>query len=184
MVGFVHDVTGDQQRGSGARKIRELLPKIHPQYGVEAHCGFVEHEQIRPADKRARQRSPGALTAGEVAAVRAAVICQTHPLDGVIGGATVDSIQRREVANVVDDPQVVVNGRVLRHVPDSSAQCGRSGGMTEHGDRARGHDLSAHDAPHQRGLAATGRSEQPGDGAAGDPYREVLQCYVFATNHP
>jgi hypothetical protein len=38
------------------------------------------------------------------------MIRQTHPLDRRICGPAVETVQRREVSNVVDDPQVVVDG--------------------------------------------------------------------------
>ena len=64
--------------------------------------------------QRAGQRDSGALTAGKVAAQRGSVIVEADGRDRFVGGAGVGAVQRREVAHVVDDPQVVVDGRVLR----------------------------------------------------------------------
>ena len=113
MVGFVHYVAGNQQRGSAAGEFDELFPQIHAQHGIQAHCGFVEHQQRGLADQRAGQRRPGALSTGKVAAVRGSVICQADAFNGVIGGPAVVAVQRREVPHVVDDAQVVVDGWVL-----------------------------------------------------------------------
>ena len=95
----------------------------------------------------------------------------------------VGPVQRREVAHVVDHPQVVVDGGVLRDIADAAAQFDGSGGPAEHRDRARRDELRADDAPHQRRLAAAGRTEQPGDGAPGDPHRDVVQGSALAANH-
>ena len=134
VVGFVHHVAGDQQRGPAAGEIGELLPEVCPQHGVQPHCRFVENQQLGLADQRARQRHPGALTTGEIAAIGGAVIGQPHPIDRGVGGAAVESVKRRKVADVVDDPQIVVDRRVLRQVSDAAAQ--RS--LTRPVDRAPG----------------------------------------------
>ena len=69
-----------------AGELGELLPEIHSQHRIQPDRGLVEHQQLGLADQRARQRHPGALTAGEVAAERCPVIRQPDPLDGGIGG--------------------------------------------------------------------------------------------------
>src|SRR5271166_6925454 len=112
------------------------------------------------------------------------MIRQTDPLDRRICGPAVETVQRREVSNVVDDPQVVVDGRVLWQVSDAAAQCSTPGRFAEHGDGARRGDLGADDATYQRGLSASGRAEQTGDAALCYLYREVVQCWAFAANHP
>ena len=122
VVGFVHHMAGDQQRGPGAGQVGELLPQICAQHGIQTHGRFVEHQQLGPADQRTRQRHPGPLTAGEVAAVGRAVIAETHQINRRVGGAAVKTVKRREIADVVDDPQVVVDRWVLRQVADPAAQ--------------------------------------------------------------
>ena len=177
-------MTGDQQRGPASGELGELFPQIHAQHRIQAHRGLVEHEHSRLADQRACQRRPGALTAGEVAAVRGSVVCQAHAVDGVIGGPAVVAIQRGEVPHVVDDAQVVVDCGLLRQVSHLVAQWRRARRVTQHGDRARRHNLGADDAAHQRALTASGRTEQAGDGAFCDIDREVAQCQAFAADHP
>ncbi|COY44239.1 Uncharacterised protein [Mycobacterium tuberculosis] len=49
------------------------------------------------------------------------MIAQVHRFDHLIGGLPVDAAEFGEVADVVDHPQVVVNGRVLRHVSNPMA---------------------------------------------------------------
>ncbi len=56
--------------------------------------------------------------------------------------------------------------------------------LAQHGDTARGEDLSSDDAAHQRGLAAARRAEQAGDGAAGDLDRQVIDRGALAANDP
>ncbi len=120
VVGFVHHVAGDQQRGPAASEVGELLPKVHSEYGVQPHRRLVEHEQLGVTNQRAGQRHPGALTPGEVGAEVGSMVCQANPLDGGIRGLAVESVQRREITNVVDDSQIVVDGRVLRQVTDAA----------------------------------------------------------------
>ncbi len=76
VIGLVHDVAGDQQRGAAPGEVVELLPQVDPQYGVEADGGFVEHQQVWVRHQRTGQRHPGALAAGEVAAQRSSVIVE------------------------------------------------------------------------------------------------------------
>jgi hypothetical protein len=62
------------------------------------------------------------------------MVAQPDRIDGGVGGAGIHAVQRGEVAYVVDDSQIVVDGRVLRHVSDPTAQGGGSGGLSEHRD--------------------------------------------------
>ena len=98
--------------------------------------------------------------------------------------AGVHAVQRAEVAHVVDDAQVVVDGRILRHVADAPAQGSGAGRLAEDRDAARGEDLGSDDAAHQRGLAAARRAEQAGDGAAGDLDRQVVDRGALAADNP
>ena len=56
--------------------------------------------------------------------------------------------------------------------------------MPQDGHRPGGHDLSAHDAAHQRGLSAARGPEQPGDRAPGDVDGEVVERDLLASHHP
>jgi len=56
--------------------------------------------------------------------------------------------------------------------------------MAQNGHRSGGHDLGAHDAAHQRRLAAARRPEQSGDRAPGDVDGEVVQRDLLAADHP
>ena len=145
VIGLVHHMAGHHQRGAGAGQRVELQPEVSPQHGIQADRGFVEDQQVGLADERAGQRDPGSLSAGQVAAVRGAVILQSDGIDRGVGGTRVHAVQRREVAHVVDDPKVVVDRRILRHVSDASAQLGRAGRLTEDGDGPGRDDLGADD---------------------------------------
>ena len=46
VIGLVHDVARDNQRRAVPGEFVKLFPEIDPQYGVEAHGGFVEHQQL------------------------------------------------------------------------------------------------------------------------------------------
>ena len=80
--------------------------------------------------------------------------------------------------------QVVVDGGVLRDVADAVPQFGRTCRTAQHRHRALGDDLGADDAAHQRRLAAAGRAEQAGDGAARDLHRDVVQRDALAADDP
>jgi hypothetical protein len=90
----------------------------------------------------------------------------------------VRAVQGGKVAGVVDDPQVTVDGRVLRDIADAVAQFGGARRMAQHRDRPRGDDLGAHDGPHQGGLPAARGAQQSGDGARPNLYREIAHGVV------
>jgi hypothetical protein len=112
------------------------------------------------------------------------MIVEAHRGDRLIGSRGIGSVQRAEISHVVDDSQIVVNGRILRDVSDAIAQFGRAGRPSQHRHGSAGDDLRADNTAHQRGLAAPGRPEQPGDGAAGDLDGDIVHRDTFAAHHP
>ena len=64
------------------------------------------------------------MAAGQIAAQGGSVISEANRVNGGIGGSGVHPIQRGEVADIVDDPQIVIDRRVLGHVSDPVAQLG------------------------------------------------------------
>jgi hypothetical protein len=82
------------------------------------------------------------------------MIVEADGRDRFVSGLGVGAVQGAEIAHVVDDPQIVVDGRVLGHVADAVPQFGRTCRATQHGHRSLGDDLRADDASHQRCLAA------------------------------
>ena len=67
VLGFVHDVTGDDQADAVARELPEQLPEVAAKHRIEADCGFVEHEQLRGAEQCGRERYAGLLAARQPA---------------------------------------------------------------------------------------------------------------------
>ena len=85
VVGLVHDVAGDQQRGAPARQGVEVQPQVGPQHRVEADRGFIENQEIGLTDQSTRQRHPSALATGQIAAVGIAVFAQADAVDRRVG---------------------------------------------------------------------------------------------------
>ena len=56
------------------------------------------------------------------------MVGQPHPVDGVGGGVGRNAVQVGEIPHVVDDAQVVVDGRFLRDVADAATQRGDPAG--------------------------------------------------------
>ena len=103
MVGLVHHMAGHQQRGAATGQGVELRPQVGAQHRVQADRPLVENQEVGLADQGAGQRHPGALAAGQVAAVSAGLVAQADPVDGLVGGAGIDPVQSGEVPHVVDD---------------------------------------------------------------------------------
>lgn len=154
VVGFIHDVAGDQQGGALPNECVELFPQVDAQHRIEAHRRFVEHEQFGIADKRAGQRDATKLAARQGGADVVGVAAQADHVDDFAGARCRPAIQRREVPDIVENPQVGVDRRILGDVADSMPQGWRPSGQSEHGDRAGCGDLGADDAAHKRRLAA------------------------------
>ncbi len=80
-----------------------------------------------------------------------------------------------EVAQVLADGEVDVDGGRLGHVGDPRAQRRTTGRLAEHAHVARLDELHADDGAQQRGLAAAARPEQAGDAPAGDGEVEPVE---------
>lgn len=179
MIGLVHDVTRNEQCRSAPGKLVKLLPQVHPQDGVKADRGFVQHEHFRCRHQCAGKRYASPLTTGQIAAQGGPMVVEAYSGHGLVRGGGVHAVKRAEVSDVVDDAQIVVDGCRLRHVPDALAQRSRAGRLPEHRDAAPGDELRSDDAAHQRGLAAARGPEQAGDGAAGDSHGQVMDGGAF-----
>jgi hypothetical protein len=81
----------------------------------------------------------------------------------------------RDVAQVLARGQVGVDGGRLGDVGNRGAQSGRPRGLTEHLDFPRLDHLSAHQRPHQGGLAAAAGSQQPGHASRQHARRYLVQ---------
>ena len=89
-----------------------------------------------------------------------------------------------EVAEVLGDREVGIDGRRLRDVPDPSAQGRIAGRPAEHLDRTGRDDLHTDQAAQQGGLARTAGTKQPGDRAGRDRGVEPMQDFRTAAAHP
>ena len=83
--GLVHDVARDEQRRARLGERAEALPELEAQHGVEADRWLVEHEQLRPAEQRGRERHPRAAGRPRAGATRSpAMGRQADRLDHVV----------------------------------------------------------------------------------------------------
>ncbi len=182
-VGLVHDVAAHQHRDPGRGEPVEEAPEALPQHRVQPDGRLVEHEQVRRPEQRDGERGPRALAPREASHHRPGVPGEVHGLDDPIHLGGADAEDPREEAHVLAHRQVVVDARLLCGVADPGAQRRRSGRLTQHGHPAPVGALHADDAAHQRGLAAAGRSEQPGHRARAHGQVEVVQHDDAAATH-
>ena len=74
------------------------------------------------------------MAPGEVAGIVVAVVAESDTANRVVSGAGCDSVERREIPDVVDHLDVAVDGRCLGDVADPAAQgwgtCGMPGTLT------------------------------------------------------
>ncbi len=152
-----------------------MFPQFDSQHGIETDRGFVEYEQVRITDERARERHASELPTGQRVGAGAGVASEPDCLDRLVDGGARSAVEGGEVGDIVGDGQVRVDARRLGDVPDATAEFDCPGGETEHGHRAGFDDLPAHDRAHERGLATTRRAEQPGDRAARDLERDLVE---------
>ena len=117
VIGLIHHVARDDERGSGARQRVELLPQVDAQDGVQADRRLVEHQQFGVADECGGQRYPGALSAGQVAAQRCSMILEADRVDGVLCVPGVGAVQRAEVTDPAGWPSTVTDPAATIWVP-------------------------------------------------------------------
>ena len=148
-----------------AGELVERVPQLAAQHRVEPDGRLVEHQHLRACVSSAtasdtRDRCPpDSCPASE---------SESSPRPTVSARAL--RSRRRPTpsteaknSQVLPDRQVGVDARRLGDVADPAPQRGAAGRLAEHRDRAALDDLHADDAAHQRRLAASRRSEQPGD---------------------
>ena len=92
---------------------------------AEADGRLVEHEQVRRAEQRHRQRGARPLASGQVTDERAGERFEPHQLRH-LGDAVAPVQNACEIGEVLTDGQVAVHRRCLRHVADGAAQLGRA----------------------------------------------------------
>ena len=124
------------------------------------------------------------MAAGKIAAQRGSVIVEADGGHRFVGVRGVCAGQCREVPDVVDDSQVVVDRRILSDIADPVSQVDRARRVPQHHNGSLRDDLRPDDAAHQGGLAASGRAEQSGDRAPCDLHRDVVEGDSVTPDNP
>ena len=110
------------------RELVEERPEVASQHRVEPDGRLVEHEQLRLAEERRRERDARPLAAGEPPDDPPALGCEADDLDHLVdAGSRGRADDAGEVAQVLDDREVGVDGRGLRDVADPPPERGRAG---------------------------------------------------------
>jgi hypothetical protein len=173
-------VAAHQQRGATVREAAEQRPQVAAEHGVQPDRGLVQDEQLRRRQQRGRERDAGLLPAGQSLDQLLRPVGQRHLLQDVRHPSPGDSEDGREVGKVLGDRQVGVDRRRLGDVADAAAQRGGPGGGSQDGDGADHGALHPDERAHQRGLAAAGRAEQPGDLPRDEREAEAVQHLTLA----
>ena len=155
-----------------------MLPDPVGGIGVERRRRLVQQQQLGLVDQRLRQRHARLLPGGKLAVGAVEEIAEIE-----IGGERLDAL-----AQILDGIEPAEDGEVLphrephRHVdigafeihpPSTSALC--SGiGAAQHLDPARGRQHQPHDHGDGGGLAGAVAAEQPGNAAARNAERDVV----------
>ena len=113
--------------------------------GSRPTVGSSSTKQLGLAQEGDSQRDPGPLASGEASDAIACRVVQAdlvdHSID-VVGGRAEDS---GEVADVLRDREVCVDGGILRHIGDPAAQFRGTRGQAQDRHRATGDLLDADD---------------------------------------
>ena len=176
---------GDQQGRARVGKPVEHLPQIAAEYRVQAHGRLVEHQHVGAAEQGDGEAHPGELAAGERAGHAALEPRQAEvgdrPRDGVGQLLPAQPEHGAEIAQVLGQREVRVDGRILGGVPDAGSQLRMPGRQSEQPYLAGGYALHTDERAQQRGLAAAARPEQPGDLPANDPEGQAVEDRVPAS---
>ena len=153
-----------------------MIPEPPTQNRVDSGGRLVEHQDAGVVNERGGQRDAALHAAGGRAhqlAVLAGEIDQVHQLVETPSPSKTDPVEGRVEVQVVAQRQVVEEHRMLREIADRGAivrrKLGRRG--AEYRDLARVGPIEAGGETDRRGLAATGRSDEPDDRSPRD--REV-----------
>ena len=86
LLGFVHVVCRQEDRAPGPLELVDEVPELPAGLRIESGRRFVEEQEVRIADQRARQREPLLLAPGEHADARVALFLQLNQPDQVCSG--------------------------------------------------------------------------------------------------
>src|SRR4249919_523460 len=82
-LGFFHIVCRQENRAAGPLELVDEIPELPAGLRIEPGRRFVEEQQVRIADKRAREREPLLLSPGEHADPRVTLFLQLNQRDEV-----------------------------------------------------------------------------------------------------
>src|SRR5262249_62135934 len=114
------------------------------------------------------ERDTCALATGEVSHGAVGVRAELDRLEHLVDPGYRRSEHAREIAEVLARCEVHVDGGRLGHVPGAGANVVRARCLAEDENLSRFDDLHAHDATHERRLAAAAWAEQSRDSPARD----------------
>jgi hypothetical protein len=178
--GLVHHVARDEQAGAGVGELVEGLPELAAEDRIDVDGRLVEHEQLRFPEQRDRERGARELAAGERSRHLPGLAGQADEPDHLLDPRARGAEDAGEVAQILLDGQVGVDGWCLGDVGDAPAQRRRPGRLAEHRHAAALDDLNADDRAHERRLPRAARAEQPRHHAGRDPERDAGQDRLAA----
>ncbi|BAS08243.1 hypothetical protein AHiyo4_16650 [Arthrobacter sp. Hiyo4] len=161
MAGFLHHMAGNQQGGPGLGHGPETVPQVGPEHRIKSHGWLIQDQQAGASHQGTGQRHPAQLAAGEVAGFLPRLRFKPDGGDRLRGLGAALAVHGAEVADIGFDREVRIHAGGLGHVTHPVSQVSVPGGQTQHLDRAGRERLDAHDGPHERSLAAAGRTSSP-----------------------
>ena len=168
-LGLVHVMRRDEQRHVLLGELEEQVPQVAPRHRIDPGRRLIEEDQpglvqqgtgqgqplLPPAGERVRRASPGAA--------------QAHPIDQLLLAmprtGRRQPVDARVEVEVLLRRQVLVEGELLRHVPDPRAHGLRIAHrvMAQHPGRSRCQRDQPAEGADQRGLARPVGPEQAED---------------------
>jgi hypothetical protein len=179
-LGFVHVVRRQQDGAAVATERPQRLPQLAARLRVQTRGRLVEKQQLRTAGKRAGQREPLFLPAGQFAGAAGALRLQLDDLQQRIDGRTA-VVEGSEQPERLLDRQLVRKLRFLKLDAKPLPQFSLVGAPahSQHFDLTGvGRDEPLENLDSRR-LAGAVRPEQAEAFAALDGQREVADCHDF-----
>ena len=156
----------------------EMLPDPVGGIGIERCRRLVQQQQLGLVDQRFRQRHPGLLPGGEFAIGTVEEIAKIE-----IGGEFLDPLaQIRHRVEPAEYREILPHREPHRHIdigafeihPAQHVGALLGHRTAQHLDTPRGRQHQPHDHGDGRGLAGAVAAEQPGDAAARDAERHIV----------
>ena len=155
-----------------------MLPDPVGGIGIERRGRLVQQQQFGLVDQRLRQRHAGLLPGRELAVGAVEEIAEIE-----IGGELLDALaQIRHRIEPAEDREILPHREPHRHVDIGAFEIHPAEHLgallghrtAQHLDAPRGRQHQPHDHGDGRGLAGAVAAEQPGDAAARDAKRDVV----------